>query len=382
MRQPEPQIALGRSRPAKRGGIRPGIFYGLVGALLVTNALSLVCFLMSPDIAGLLDDREERIAAAYQDRIVHLRLEVDRLHSRQYAQAGDMNLQMQELVQQQHFLAEQQQYVRALADKAEELGILTADTDTPKSANGSADTSGDVAAAESAQGFEAVRDEVHQMMGDTRTALSALSEATTSSTQKIVDELGNVGIKPSFSSKLPEAVGGPYEPISDIDPDSLVQDANAVSAAFTRFSEAKSALADAPVHKPLKVAMHVSSPFGPRKDPFTGSRAYHSGIDYPAPTGTKVYAAGAGKVSFAGRRGGYGNLVEITHDDGFITRYGHLSTIQVRKGQRVATGDYIGQVGSTGRSTGPHLHFEVRNSKNAVNPAPFLKAGTRLAQFL
>ena len=105
----------------------------------------------------------------------------------------------------------------------------------------------------------------------------------------------------------------------------------------------------------------------------------HSGVDIPGPLGTPVYATADGIVDRAGRAGGYGNLIEINHGRGIETRYGHLSKIMVSDHQRVHRGDVIGLMGSTGRSTGSHLHYEVRIDGHAVNPEPYLESGTYLA---
>ena len=100
----------------------------------------------------------------------------------------------------------------------------------------------------------------------------------------------------------------------------------------------------------------------------------HSGLDFRGPTGAPIYAAAKGLVSYVGQKSGYGNVVEISHGNGMITRYAHMSRFASRVGQEVAAGDVIGAIGSTGRSTGPHLHFEVRVNDRAVNPRPFLEA--------
>ena len=118
--------------------------------------------------------------------------------------------------------------------------------------------------------------------------------------------------------------------------------------------------------------MQFTSNFGIRSDPFRGTAAMHAGVDIPGPTGTPIYATADGIVAHADRRGGYGNLVEINHGKGIATRYGHLSRIMVGAGVRVVRGQMIGLMGSTGRSTGPHLHYEVRMDGHAVNPVPFL----------
>lgn len=116
-----------------------------------------------------------------------------------------------------------------------------------------------------------------------------------------------------------------------------------------------------------------SSPFGWRQDPVHGGRAWHAGQDLATETGTPVVAAADGVVSYSGWRMGYGNLVEIKHDKGFSTRYGHLSKTLVKEGQPVSTGQLVALSGNTGRSTGPHLHFEVRKDGNPLNPLPFIK---------
>lgn len=108
-------------------------------------------------------------------------------------------------------------------------------------------------------------------------------------------------------------------------------------------------------------------------DPRSGHR--HAGVDWAAPTGTPVRAARAGRVSYAGTKGTYGSTIDIDHGGGLVTRYAHLSRIGVRLGQQVRGGDVIGAVGNSGRSTGPHLHFEVRRQGVAVDPLPLVTAG-------
>lgn len=123
-----------------------------------------------------------------------------------------------------------------------------------------------------------------------------------------------------------------------------------------------------------------SGGFGVRLDPFTRAPAYHSGMDFAAPLGTPIHAAGPGVVAFSGVRSGYGNVVEIDHGGGFKTRYAHLQAISVATGQRVAVGTRIGGMGSTGRSTGSHLHYEVWVNGRAQNPDRFLRAGSYVQQ--
>ncbi len=126
-----------------------------------------------------------------------------------------------------------------------------------------------------------------------------------------------------------------------------------------------------PSRRPVDI-MRLTSSFGTRSDPFSGRRARHNGIDIPGPVGTPIYATADGTVGRAQRLGGYGNYVEIEHGNAIQTRYGHLSAIAVASGQRVRRGDVIGYMGSTGRSTGSHLHYEVRIAGAPVNPIPFV----------
>jgi len=119
---------------------------------------------------------------------------------------------------------------------------------------------------------------------------------------------------------------------------------------------------------------YISSGFGYRADPFTGAGAFHPGLDFRGPIGAPIYAAAPGRVSFVGQRSGYGNCVEIDHGNGLQTRYAHMSGFRTQVGRQVSPGEVIGLIGSTGRSTGPHLHFEVRIADRPVNPRPFLEA--------
>jgi murein DD-endopeptidase MepM/ murein hydrolase activator NlpD len=116
----------------------------------------------------------------------------------------------------------------------------------------------------------------------------------------------------------------------------------------------------------------LSSEFGKRADPFTGKQEHHRGVDFAGKEGTGVVSVGAGIVTWSGRRSGYGNLVEITHGNGYVTRYAHNSEQLVAVGDTVSKGQLIARMGSTGRSTGPHVHFEVLRHGKAVNPSKYL----------
>ncbi|MEH3124183.1 MAG: M23 family metallopeptidase [Sphingomonas phyllosphaerae] len=146
-----------------------------------------------------------------------------------------------------------------------------------------------------------------------------------------------------------------------------------LGASLARMSALDRALSRMPQVLPASVDS-ISSGFGYRVDPFTRHGSFHPGLDFRGPLGAGIYAAARGTVSFVGQRSGYGNCVEVTHGPGLVTRYAHMSAFHSNVGQQVAAGQLIGAIGSTGRSTGPHLHFEVRINGRPTNPRPFLEA--------
>jgi murein DD-endopeptidase MepM/ murein hydrolase activator NlpD len=180
------------------------------------------------------------------------------------------------------------------------------------------------------------------------------------------ETLRHLGFYPAASPTA--AVGGPFDS-ANADP--------TFKQLFTSWKKLDNLASGAiaiPSEKPIRTAEFTSG-FGSRQDPFRRSAAFHPGIDLAAAYGTPIYATADGTVLRAGwNSGGYGNLVEIDHGRGIITRYAHMSSIAVREGDRVARGAAIGRVGSTGRSTGNHLHYEVRIDDSPVNPIPFMRS--------
>jgi len=176
--------------------------------------------------------------------------------------------------------------------------------------------------------------------------------------------------------KLPEAQGGPYIPASARAGvgGELLDNMNRIADTLAETLLLRHELERLPVRRPMTSYRRISSRFGYRRDPFRRRLALHAGIDFKAAYGSPVLATAPGTVVRAGWMGSYGKLVEIRHDNGLVTRYAHLSRIRVRAGQRVRAGDRIGRLGNTGRSTGPHLHYEVRLFGKPVNPARFWKA--------
>lgn len=175
-------------------------------------------------------------------------------------------------------------------------------------------------------------------------------------------------------------MGGPLEPADGPDAaandgDSKVQD---LYLEWNKLGQLGRAVGAIPSHMPVS-AFNYTSGFGVRYDPFTGGAAMHAGVDMAGTMGQPIDAAAAGTVVRAGWFGGYGNCIEIDHGKGMATRYGHLSRIEVRPGEHIEAGAEIGRMGSTGRSTGTHLHFEVRVDGRAVDPMPYLHAMPMIA---
>jgi len=175
------------------------------------------------------------------------------------------------------------------------------------------------------------------------------------------------------------AVGGPFVP-ADLKASGAAFDRELVMAqnAVATLDGLRRALPSVPLRKPFSGELQITSNFGYRTDPFLGRPALHAGVDMREEYGKAVHVTAAGTVIAAGPAGGYGNMVEVDHGGGLSTRYGHLSAIDVSVGQQVVVGAIIGRVGSTGRSTGPHLHYEVRTDGEAVDPSRFLRAASVL----
>jgi murein DD-endopeptidase MepM/ murein hydrolase activator NlpD len=193
---------------------------------------------------------------------------------------------------------------------------------------------------------------------------------------KRVRALTQLGVDPR---RLQAAMGGPYEPVTTVSvpaPAAGQQGDPQFRALFNswkRLDQLDQGMVAIPSAKPVD-DVSITSGFGVRSDPFRGGAAMHSGLDIPGPIGTPIRASADGIVGRAGWVSGYGRLIELEHGRGIVTRYGHLSAINVAAGSRIKRGQLIGLMGSSGRSTGSHLHYEVRLDGRAVNPIPFLRA--------
>ncbi len=200
-----------------------------------------------------------------------------------------------------------------------------------------------------------------------------LTDAVERRTIKAAAAIRSFGLNPDMMARsASRAQGGPFVPWRG-DDDALSSELKSLASALTRMEMLERGLVAIPSGKPTSAPM-LSSSYGYRRDPFNGHAAFHAGLDFPGHTGQPILAAARGKVSFVGQRQGYGNVVEVDHGNGLMTRYAHLSGFGSRVGQSVARGDAIARMGSTGRSTGPHLHFEVRLNGDPINPRQFLEA--------
>jgi murein DD-endopeptidase MepM/ murein hydrolase activator NlpD len=204
--------------------------------------------------------------------------------------------------------------------------------------------------------------------------------------QTAVRALAKLGISSErMGGQSMTGVGGPFEPVqasangvaNNAANSSVSNKADpnfrALFNSWKRLDQLQTGIVAIPSARPVS-SMALTSNFGIRVDPFRGGAAMHAGVDIPGPYATPIYATADGFVGRTGRIGGYGNLVELEHGRGIQTRYGHLSSILVGPGKRIKRGELIGLMGSTGRSTGNHLHYEVRIDGRAVNPMPFLQS--------
>jgi murein DD-endopeptidase MepM/ murein hydrolase activator NlpD len=183
----------------------------------------------------------------------------------------------------------------------------------------------------------------------------------------------------AVNTKTDTGMGGPFIPLPAAEADAaFAREALVLQTALDKSDGLRRLLPHIPLHRPLDGVTEVTSNFGARIDPFLGRAALHTGLDLRGDYGAAVLATAAGVVTFAGPNAGYGNMVEVDHGNGLTTRYAHLSAVHVAEDQKVEAGTIVGRIGTTGRSTGPHLHYETRIAGEPVDPERFLRAGALL----
>ncbi len=401
--------------------VRPALMIaaGVVCVLLTLSYLGATAYwLMRDDMTATATAERKQLETYYQDRIDLLKTEIERLSSRQLVDRETVELKVSDLVRRQQALNKRHAIVTELMARAKESGIQIAsknpipaakprqpaeallglDEVDPSAMGGEAQPVKDPVKAlglradpESQMGTDALKpslgiddqaalnavDATLDVMGQESTAvLDALAVAAEIKIDRILAATRPLGVSLSKTGSTTSSVGGPFVPLAGYTFDHRVE---RIEQALSELRSLKNRARRLPVARPIRGA-RISSHFGPRVDPFLKRLAMHTGMDFKAQYGSRVYSSAPGTVTHAGRKGGYGKLVEIRHAGGFTTRYAHLSRLQVSEGDHVVAGDVIGNVGSTGRSTGPHLHYEIRRSDNALDPAAFVTAGDRLSK--
>jgi len=386
-----------------------GIFS--IGYLLATSYL-----VLRDDLIGATMARQARMQYDYEDRIAALRAQVDRVTSRQLLDQQVVEEKVDKLIEQQQQLSSRNGKLGTLLDRAGNSGLTDksahpdanaasknehAQLTSPKAieklllSGKPADATPDNSTLAYVPAPETVADRADRVFSkvtlslkhieqDQLSRIRGLTADASETANSIQSIMQNVGVKvpneiAAAAGKDTDGVGGPYVPPQNVD--QFEQSMADLDTALTHLETVRGAAESLPFRNPAPGKL-VTSPFGNRKDPFFGTLALHTGTDFHFSPGEKIKATAPGKVIASGWTGGYGNMVEIDHGGGISTRYGHMEQILVKVGDKVGAGDTIGLAGSTGRSTGTHLHYEVRENGHPIDPMYFIAAGTKLASYI
>ncbi|WP_348648208.1 M23 family metallopeptidase [Rhizobium sp. ARZ01] len=385
-----------------------------VGYLAATSYLVLRDGLIGATMA-----RQARMQHDYEDRISALRAQVDRVTSRQLLDQQVVEEKVEKLLEQQMALTERNGKLDTLLNRAGSAGIADPVLEEPveeveplaygrradaaaglkaidrvlgRETAGAATRQASIAPLAYAAPGESVADRADRMFSNVTLSLKNVErqqvsriQSLTNGASEMADAIESILAHTGIEIEVPpvvddaSAIGGPFvEPLSS---NIFEYSLGELDTALNRLDSMRSTARKLPFANPSP-GSDVTSRFGNRTDPFLGRLALHAGIDFRLPVGSEVRATGSGTVVTASRNGGYGNLVEIDHGDGLTTRYAHLSRILAKVGDTVDSGDIVGLSGSTGRSTGPHLHYEVRRNGRASDPARFLAAGAKLSSYM
>jgi len=406
-KNPPPSIAISRNGRVRTFKVRPlvaGLLIGCFGLSLTAYVGATAYLIYRDDLLGAAVSRQVEMQYAYEERIAALRSELDRVSSRHLIQTESVETQLGVLLERQADLQQRQSALDGLVLRARTAGVeLTGGaTRVPRARPVAAAANPDTALAYAPPapevdhmitgallGSEKERAPVsglgmRPLLIDVRSGLEGadaqqsrvldtLSAATEAETDRLTEALAPLGIEASGPAS-DEPRGGPFIPAAGLH---FVERAAILQRMLGDVEALRRNAETMPLRAPLRHA-RISSRFGNRMDPFLRRPGFHAGLDLAAAEGSEVRSTAPGTVVSAGWEAGYGKMVEIRHADGLSTRYGHLSAILVSTGAHIPAGTPVGSVGTTGRSTGPHLHYETRRGGKAVNPAPFLAAGRAL----
>ncbi len=384
------QVIVARGDKVRSFAVRPGaVISAAVAAILVAaGGLTAGAYtVFKGDFAVASAAEQDQLRQQYESEIAELHREMEAMVSRHLVEREQMNTQLAQLVDRQDSLIERQQRLTGLATEAVAAGIdvlpmlapvpvahpLRQGITEPDGVGGPVeeeapafDQNAGVSPAEAMMAVAAAADWLETSQNE---ALETLAEEVIERSEALSEALESLG----FGEMAESGIGGPLV-LASVDFVSLEEELHA-------FSRLQSFARELPLGAPLAV-IDVTSNYGRRTDPFLGTSAMHTGIDLRAALGTTVRSTGSGVVVTAGVNGGYGNMVEIDHGNGIITAYAHLSRISVSVGQQVQAGTAVGRAGSTGRSTGPHLHYEILRDGRTTDPFPYLMTGQEIAGFL
>jgi murein DD-endopeptidase MepM/ murein hydrolase activator NlpD len=388
----------------------PVAFWIVVGTLVVMAGWSVLTgtyFAFHDDVLKRLIARQAEMQFAYEDRIAELRAQVDRIASRQLLDQEQFEQKLDRLLKRQATLESRAAVLAGSPDVAttgsikrtpelraapkpspiSDTIIFSAppDREARLESRNVAALDGRAPAQRLRGGIDGALARLSQSLDKVETqqfaALNTMEENYDARLRRMRGVLTDLGIDAVKVPQAPAAsgVGGPLIALPGrSDETNFERQLQRINLTRSHVDRLTRTLASVPVRKPVFGEIDMSSPFGMRMDPFVKGPAIHTGIDMRGDIGDAVRATANGTVVTAGWNGGYGKMVEIEHGFGLSTRYGHLSEIDVKVGQSVKLGQIIGKIGSTGRSTGPHLHYETRVDGDAVDPQKFLRAGLRL----
>lgn len=401
--------------------IGPVAFWTVVGSLVIMagwTAITATYFAFRDDVLTRLIARHAEMQYAYEDRIADLRAQIDRTTSRQLLDQEQVEQKLEQMLRRQATLESRTSILTSVPEATVTGSIKQPAKAAPEpSAMPKPSPISDTvifapppdreARLESrglglgASRFRLAQDQrarepkiggvggvllhlqtsLDSVERRQAVALVALEEAFDTRLKKLRGVFGDLGLDMNDMEKAaPRAgVGGPFVPVKpSADAGTFERQLYRIQLSRAQVDRISRVLAYVPYRKPVLGIIETSSGFGVRADPFSGRPAMHTGLDFRAGTGDPVRVTANGRVTTAGWSGGYGQMVEVDHGNGLSTRYGHLSEIKVKTGDHVRIGQIIGAIGSTGRSTGPHLHYETRIDGDAVDPQKFLRAGIRL----